>query len=101
MVITNLDLCLMRSIVSKNQLKGKSITLLLSLVAVSLVLSGCGSLFSGTGPGKRQIFSQAQSKSANYTLVSLAPENILPYIRPPEPELKPEVSETEVPDLRL
>lgn len=91
----------MRSIVSKNQLKGKRITRLLSLVAVSLVLSGCGSLFSGTGPGKRQIFSQAQSKSANYTLVSLAPENILPYIRPPVPELKPEVSETEVPDLRL
>ena len=85
----------------KSQLRIKSIARMASIAAISLVLSGCGSLFSGTGPAKRQIFTQAESESANYTLLSLAPENILPYIRPPEPELKAEVSRAGVPDLRL
>ncbi len=86
---------------SKSQLRTKPILRIACITAISLVLSGCGRLFSGTGPAKRQIFTQAQKESANYTLVSLAPENILPYMRPPEPELKADISKTGVPDLRL
>lgn len=85
----------------KNPFKIKNMTRLLSVLAVSLALSACGSLFSGTGPSKRQIFTQADRESANYTLISLTPKNILPYIKAPQPELKSDVSETAVPELRL
>lgn len=47
---------------SKSQLRTKPILRIACITAISLVLSGCGSLFSGTGPAKRQIFT-SQSPS--------------------------------------
>lgn len=73
----------------------------MGVVAIALTLSGCGSLFSAAGPGKQQIFSEAESEAANYSLISLSPDNILPYMRPAQPKLKAEVSRTAIPDLRL
>ena len=86
---------------SNRQSNKKNIGRLVGVVAVALTLSGCGSLFSAAGPGKQQIFSQAESETANYSLISLSPDNILPYMRPPQPKLKAEVSRTAIPDLRL
>ena len=86
---------------SNNQSNKKSLARVVGVLALSLALAGCGSLFSAAGPAKKQIFEQAESEAANYSLVSLSPDNILPYMRPPQAKLKPEVSRTAIPDLRL
>lgn len=83
-----------------NRSKKRMIRLLASFTAL-ITLSSCGSAFSGAGPSKNRIVSQASSEKQDYTLVTLSVENIIPYMRPAEPRLKPEVTRTSIPELRL
>lgn len=69
---------------------------------VAFALSGCGSFFSGAGPNKSSIMSQAdEGEEAPYTLIELSADTIAPYMRPPEPTLTHDVSATPVAEVRL
>lgn len=83
-----------------NRSKKRMIRLLASFTGL-ITLSSCSSVFSGAGPSKNRIVSQASSEKQDYTLVTLSAENIIPYMRPAEPRLKPEVTRTSIPELRL
>lgn len=65
------------------------------------VLSGCASVFSGAGPFKGDIIDQGKEEQAQYDFVPLSADNIAPYMRKAAPALKPEVSSTAIPDIKL
>ncbi len=74
------------------------------LVFSTLVLSGCGSVFSAAGPSSTSIYSKSKASAnqdADYQLIQLSADNISQYMRPAARELKSSVTKATLPDLKL
>ncbi|MBS7820939.1 polysaccharide biosynthesis/export family protein [Wohlfahrtiimonas chitiniclastica] len=73
--------------------------------ALVLLLTGCGSVFSGAGPSKSSIINQGNKPLAQhqdgYDLLTLSADNITQFARPPEAKLKPSVIKNTIPDVKL
>ncbi|VVU51318.1 polysaccharide biosynthesis/export family protein [Burkholderia anthina] len=72
------------------------------LVGSLISISGCG-IISGAGPQVYNVTSQSNMDNPDYPykLIDLSPENIAPYIRPPESVLVKHVARPEEPEVRL
>ncbi len=70
-----------------------------SVLCLSLLLSGCGSLLSSAGPSRFAVMNSESSQ--DYTLIDLSAETIGPYMRPIEPPLSHSVALPTIPEIRL
>jgi polysaccharide export outer membrane protein len=70
-----------------------------AVLALPLVLGGCGSLLSGAGPSRSAINMNAEEQ--NYTLVDLSAATIAPYMRLPEKDPISSIAMPEVPEIHL
>lgn len=70
-----------------------------AILALPVVLSGCGSLLSAAGPSRAAISMNADEQ--NYTLVDLSAATIAPYMRLPEKAPVSSIALPDVPEIRL
>ncbi|MGX9935242.1 polysaccharide biosynthesis/export family protein [Advenella kashmirensis] len=75
----------------------------LSAVSVLVLLAGCGSILSGTGPYSSSITSSSagQDPDLPYALIDLAPNNIAAYSREAPPPASAKVSKTGTTSIQL
>ena len=75
----------------------------ISAVACVLLLSGCGSIMSGSGPYSSSITSSSAGQDPNlpYKLIDLAPENVSEYSRKAPPPASAKVSKTSTTAIQL
>lgn len=71
----------------------------LSLLCVSLLLAGCGSLLSSSGPSRYAVMNSESAQ--NYKLIDITADTIGPYMRPKEQEFGTSVALPSVPEVRL
>ncbi|MFQ1064935.1 polysaccharide biosynthesis/export family protein [Bordetella trematum] len=70
-----------------------------SLIALPVLLAGCGSLLSSAGPSRHAISSSEETQG--YKLVDLSANTIAPYMRPKDRILDAAVAMPTVPEVRL
>lgn len=70
-----------------------------AVLAIPLVLTGCGSLLSGAGPSRYAVASSAEAQ--NYKVIDLSADTIAPYMRPAEAATLSSVALPSVPEIRL
>ncbi|PJX27629.1 sugar transporter [Advenella sp. S44] len=75
----------------------------LSAIGVLVMLAGCGSILSGTGPYSSAITSSSagQDPALPYSLIDLAPDNIAEYSRKAPPPASAKVSKTGTTSIQL
>lgn len=69
------------------------------VLAIPLVLTGCGSLLSSAGPSRYAVEHSAETQ--NYKIVDLSADTIAPYMRPADAEALSSVALPSVPEVRL